>query len=130
MVHDAEYDKLLWIALHKLSTTFMLTNLSVDSLWRCWRIAKHCIGVHIHKLNVEQLTRVLQRNGFTLTPYSEMVIRIPSGAQYSQFDIVSVLRRALLLSCITLRVCDHAIRTSCVVTFAKVTFGQKLITTK
>ena len=34
MVHDAEYEELLWIVSHKLSDTFMLTNLSVDSLWR------------------------------------------------------------------------------------------------
>ena len=83
MVHDAEYEELLWIVSHKLSDTFMLTNLSVDSLWRCWLISKHQLGIHIHKQNVEQLRRVLRRKGFTLTPDSEMVIRIPSGTQYS-----------------------------------------------
>ena len=35
MVHDAEYEELLWIVSHKLSDKFMLTSLSVDSLWRC-----------------------------------------------------------------------------------------------
>ena len=68
--------------------------------------------------------------GFTLTPDSEMVIRISSGAQYSRFDIVSVLRRALLVSFIPQRVCDHALRTVRVVKLAGVTLGQKLITTK
>ena len=32
MVHNAEYEELLWIVSNKLSDTFMLTNLSVDSL--------------------------------------------------------------------------------------------------
>ena len=83
MVHDAEYEELLWIVSHKLSDTFMLTNLSVDSLWGCWLVYKHQLGVHIHKPNVEQLRIVLQRKGITLTPDSEMVIRIPSGTQSS-----------------------------------------------
>ena len=106
MVHDAEYDELPWIASHKLSDTFMLINLSMDSLWRCWCVSKHELGVHnvIHKLNEEQLTRVLRQTISTLTPDSKMVIRIPSGAQYSRFDIVSVLRRALLVSFIPQRV--------------------------
>ena len=64
MVHDAEYDELLWIASHKLSDTFMITNLCVDSLRRCWCISKHELGVHIHMLNVDQLTR----KGLTLAP--------------------------------------------------------------
>ena len=59
MVYNAEDDKLLWIASHKLSDTFVLTNLSVDSLWRCWCISKHELGIHDHRLNtwlnVEQL---------------------------------------------------------------------------
>ena len=79
MVRSADYEDLLWVASHKLSDTFMLTNLSVDSLWRCWLISKHQLGIHIHKQNVEQLRRVLRRKGFTLTPDSDMVIRIPSG---------------------------------------------------
>ena len=65
MVHDAEYEELLWIVSHKLPGTFMFTNLSVDSLWRCWLM--HQLGVHIHKQNVEQLRQVLRRKGFTLT---------------------------------------------------------------
>ena len=32
MVHDAEYDELLWIVSHKLSDTFAYQSLSVDSL--------------------------------------------------------------------------------------------------
>lgn len=59
-----------------------------------------------------------------------MVIRIPSGTQYSRYDIVSVLRRALLVSFIPQRVCDHALSTVRVVKLAEVTLGQKLITTK
>ena len=82
---------------------------------------------------MEQLRRVLRRKGFTLTPDSEMVIRIiriPSGTQYSRYDIVSVLRRALLVSFIPQRVCDHALSTVRVVKLAEVTLGQTLITTK
>ena len=52
MVRDAEYEDLLWIASHKLSDTYMCTNLSVDSLWRCWLISKHQLETHIHKQNV------------------------------------------------------------------------------
>ena len=51
MVHDAENEELLWIVSHKLLDTFMLTNLSADSIWRCWLISKHELGVHIHKQN-------------------------------------------------------------------------------
>jgi len=54
MVHDAEYEELLWIVSHKLSDTLMLTNLSVDSLWQCWLTSKHQLGFHIHKQNAEQ----------------------------------------------------------------------------
>ena len=88
MVHNAEYEELLWIVSHKLLDTFMLTNLSVDSLWRCWCISKHQLGIRIHKQNVEQLRQVLHRKGFTLTPDSEVVIQISSGTQYSRFNIV------------------------------------------
>ena len=59
-----------------------------------------------------------------------LVIKGPSGTQYSRYDIVSVLRRALLVSFIPQRVCDHALSTVCVVKLAEVTLGQKLITTK
>ena len=76
------------------------------------------------------LRRVLRRKGFTLTPDSEMVIRIPSGTQYSRYDIASVLRRALLVSFIPQRVCDHAVSTVRVVKLAEVTLDQKLLTTK
>ena len=111
---------------------FMLTNLSVDSLWQCWFVSKHQLEIHIHKQNVEQLKRVLRRKGFTLTPdtCSKMAIRISSGAQYSRYDIVSVLRRALLVSFIPQRVCDHALSTVHVVKLAEVTLDQKLITNK
>ena len=80
---------------------------------------------------MEQLKRVLRRKVFTLNPDSEMVIRIPSvhsGAQYSRVDIVSVLRRALLVSFIPQRACDHARRTVRVVKLPEVTLGQNLIT--
>ena len=60
-----------------------------------------------------------------------MVVRIPSGTQYSRYDIiVSVLKRTLLVSFIPQRVCDHALSTVRVVKLAEVTLGQKLITTK
>ena len=130
MVQSADYEDLLWVASHKLSDTFMLTNLSLDSLWRCLLISKHQLGTHIHKQNVEQLRRVLRRKGFTLTPDSEMVSKVPSGTQYSRYDIVSVLRRALLVSYIPQRACDHALSTVRVVKLAEITLGKKPITTK
>ena len=70
------------------------------------------------------------RRGAGVVIESISLIRIPSGAQYSRFDIVSVLRRALLVSFMPQRVHDHALRTVRVVELAEVTLGQKLITTK
>ena len=58
-LYDATYEELLWITLHKLPDTYMYTNLFVDSLWQCWLISKHQLGIHIHKQNVEQLMQVL-----------------------------------------------------------------------
>ena len=59
-----------------------------------------------------------------------MVIRIPSGAQYSRYEIVSSLRQALLASYIPRRVCDHALATVRVVRLADRTLGVMLITAK
>ena len=72
--------------------------------------ARH-LHLHDHQLNKEQLKRVLLTKGFTLAPDSEMVIRIPSGAQHSKYEIVSALRKALLVSFIPQRVCDPALQT-------------------
>ena len=75
-----------------------------------WIISERLFSVHVHKLNKEQLKRVLLQKGFTLTPDSEMVIRISGGAQHSKYEIASALRQALWISLITRRVCDHALQ--------------------
>ena len=84
--------------LHRLSDNFIVANYLLDDIWRMWSIFKEHLSVHVHKQNTEQLKQVLLRKGFTLTPDSEMVIKIPSGAQHSRYDIVSSLRQALLVS--------------------------------
>ena len=95
-----------------------------------WFISKARLSLHLHRLNIEQLTGVLQGKGFTLTPDREMVIRTPSGTQRRRYEIVSVLQKALLESFIPQRVCDHALNTVRVVRLAETTLGEKLITTK
>ena len=52
-----------------------------------WSISKEHLSIHVHKQNREQLKRVLLQKGFALTPDSEMVIRIPSGAHCSEQQI-------------------------------------------
>ena len=95
-----------------------------------WSISKEHLSIHVHKQNREQLKRVLLRKGFALTPDSEMVIRIPSGAEHSRYEIVSSLRQALLVSYIPQRVCDHALDTVRVVQLADQILGSMPITAR
>ena len=98
----------LFIVSHRLSDNFIVANYLVEDIWRMWSISKEHLSIHVHKQNREQLKRVLLRKGFALTPDSEMVIRIPSGAEHSRYEIVSSLRQALLVSyihrgCVTMQ---------------------------
>ena len=122
MVYTAEYVDLLSLATHNVPDNFLVDNCSVEDIWRMWFISKACLGLHVHELNIEQLTRVLRRKGFTLTPDRKMVIKIPSGTQHRRYEIVSVLRKALLERFIPQRVCDHVL--------TETTLGEKLMTTK
>ena len=130
MIRSAEYNDLLFVVSHRLSDHFIVANYLVEDIWRMWSISKEHLSIHVHKQNREQLKRVLLRKGFALTPDCEMVIRIPSGAQYSRYEIVSSLRQALLVSYIPQRVCDHALATVRVVKLADRTPGSMLITAK
>ena len=61
-----------------------------------------------------------------------MVIRVPSGAQHSKYEIVSALRQALLVSFIPKRVCDHALQTARLLGLSSLQteLGSMLISTK
>ena len=78
------YSNLLWTVTQRFSDNFIVENYLVEDIWRMWSISARHLDLHVHKLNREQLKRVLLRNGFTLTPDSEMAIRVPSGAQHSK----------------------------------------------
>ena len=134
VIRSAEYNgirKILFIVSHRLSDNFIVAKYLVDDIWRTGTISQRNLSVHVHKQNREQLKRVLLRKGFALTPdtVSEMVIRIPSGAQHSRYETVSSLRQALLVSYIPqrARVCGHALATVRVVKLADRTLGSMLI---
>ena len=127
MIRTAEYSNLLFIVSHRLSENFIVANYLVEDIWRMWSVSKEHLSIPVYKQTREQLKRVLLRKEFALTPDSEMVIRIPSGAQHSRHDIVSSLRQALLISYIPHRVCDHALASVRVVKLADRTLGPLLI---
>ena len=130
MIRPQDYSDLLWTVSHRLSDNFIVENYLVEDIWRMWSISARHLDLHVHNMNKEQLKRVLRRKGFTLTPGSEMVIRIPSNAQHSKYEIISSLRQALLVSFIPQRVCDYALQTARVVKLADRTLGSMLISTK
>ena len=88
-VRSNEYSDLLWTVSQQLSDNFTVENYLVEETWRMWSISERHLNLHVHKLNEEPPNRVLLRKGFTLTPDSEMVIRIPSGAQHSTNEVAS-----------------------------------------
>ena len=130
MIRPQEYSDLLWTVSHQLSDNFIVENYLVKDIWRMWSISARHLDLDVHKLNKEQVKMALLRKGFTLNPDSEMVIRIPSGAQHSKYEVVSALRQALLVSFIPQRVCDHALQTVRVVKLADRTLGSILNSTK
>ena len=89
MIRPQDYSDLLWTVSHQLSDNFIVENYLVEDIWRMWSISARHLDLHVHNMNKEQLKRVLRRKGFTLTPDSEMVIRIPSGAQHSTNEVAS-----------------------------------------
>ena len=70
------------------------------------------------------------QQGFTLTPDSELVIKIPSEVQVTGITVTSTLRKPLLVSFIPQMVCDHVLRNIRIVRQAGRTIGEVLITTK
>ena len=121
-MRSAEYSDLVFI----VSANLIVANYLVENIWRMLSISKEHLSIHVHKQNREQLKREILRKGLG-SPDSEMVIRIPSGAQHSRHDIVSSLRQALLISYIPHRVCDHALASVRVVKLADRTLGPLLI---
>ena len=88
MIRPQDYSDLLWTVSHQLSDNFIVGNYLVEDIWRMWSISARHLDRYVHNLNKEQLKRVLRRKGFTLTPDSEMVIRVPSSAQHSKFEMI------------------------------------------
>ena len=125
-----EYAELLHLARHKVSNNFMKANLSVEHLWVMWAISRRELPAPIHKMNTTQLSAVLRCRGFTLTPDRDLVIRIPSEVLATRMQVISTLRKALLVSFIPQMICDHVLRSTRVVRLAARTIGSVLITTK
>ena len=102
-------------------------------MWVMWAIRQRELALPIHQVHIAQLTTVLRQRGFTLTPDSELVIKIPSEVQVTRMKVVSTLRKALLVSFIpqmVIMVCGHALRNIRIVRQADRIIGEVLITTK
>ena len=133
MIRPQDHPDLLWTVSHQLSDNFIVENYLVEDIWRMWSISARHLDLHVHNMNKEQLKtdkRVLRSKGFTLTPDIEMVIRIPSSAQHSKYEVISALRQAVLVSFIPQRVCDNALQTARVVKLADRTLGSMLISAR
>ena len=130
LVRPLDYSTLLHIAKHKASNSYLKENLSVEQMWIMWAISRRELALPIHQVNISQLTTVLRHRGFTLTPDSELVIKIPGDVQTTRMTVISTLRKALLVSFIPQMVCDHVLRNIRVVRQATKTIGEVLITTK
>ena len=124
----------LWlhIAKHKVSNNYLKENLSVEQMWIMWAISRRELTLPIHQVNISQLTTVLRHRGFTLTPDSELVIKIPGDVQTTRMTVISTLRKALLVSFIPQMVCDQCdvLRNIRIVRQADQTIGEVLIMTK
>ena len=77
LVRPLDYSSLLHIAKHKVSIKYLKDNLSVEQTWIMWAISRRELALPIHQVNISQLTTVLRHRGNTLTPDSELVIKIP-----------------------------------------------------
>ena len=84
----------------------------------------------IHKMNTAKFSTVLRCRGRTLTPDRDLVIIIPSEVQSTRMQVISTLRKALLVSFVSQMVCDHVLRSTRFVRLAARTIGAMLITTK
>ena len=101
-------------------------------MWIMWAIGRREPALPIHQVNISQLTTVLRHRGFTLTPDSELVIKIPGhgDVQTTRMTVISTLQKALLVSVIPQMICNHVLRNIQVVRQATKTIGEVLITTK
>ena len=109
-----DYSSLLHIAKHKVSNSYLKMTPSVEQMWVMWAISQRELALPIHQVNILQLTTVLRHHGFTLTPDSELVIKIPGEVLVelviTRMTVISTLRKALLVSFIPQTVCNHVLR--------------------
>jgi len=91
-------DMELWdIALHCEKMKTQCELLSSDALWRLWTISKHSTSIGVHRRNVAAIRIQLRTRGITVTPDSEMVIKIPHTAVARKREIKLILRGMLNL---------------------------------
>ena len=107
-----------------------MENLSVEQMWIVWAIRWRELALPIHQVNISQLTTVLRQLGFTLTPDSELVIKIPSEVQVTRMTVISTLPNASLVLFIPQMVCDHVLKNIEIMRQADQTISEVLITTK
>ena len=81
-------------------------------VWIIWAISRQELALPIHKMRIAQLMTVLRHRGFALTPDQDLVIRIPSEVQAMRMQVISTLRKALLVSFIPQMMCNYALRST------------------
>ena len=53
-----------------------------------WAISRREVALPIHQVNISQLTTVLRHRGFTLTPDTQLVIKIPGDVQTTRMTVI------------------------------------------
>ena len=92
-------DMELWdIALYCERMHTQCEVLSSEALWRLWTKTKHSTTIGVHRRNVAAIRKQLRARGITVTPDSEMVIKITHTAVANKREIKSILRGMLSLS--------------------------------
>ena len=124
----------MWdIALHCEKMKTQCELLSSDALWKLWTISKHSTSIGVHRRNVAAIRIQLRARGITVTPDSEMVIKIPHTAVAKKREIKLILR-GMLPACSTFHMCkviaQSILRTVRVVQETPKSLGDTLDTTK